>query len=491
MRKKRKYTALFSILGCSLIVLFGLMLAYEMGVQTANSGKMPPEEEEYYLPTVVTKRVAVPYGTQILPEMFIQSVESIYQVSFSYEKSPDVFQYGVQDVIVLVTDEIGNSAAVKAQINILNLKERLELNLGDALPEAEEFLEEKGSKITYVSDISGIDTSVSGEYSIVFMIDEDFASAVLSVGDYEPPVVVTKNVETWVNHPVTEDEFVISTEDTTKVEYVYEKEPDWNIPGEQKVTILAYDENKNLTRCETMLYLKVDDKSPVVSVSDVDVIVGGVVSYRKAVEYYDNASTLEEMVLTVDNSQVNLNEIGTYAVEYTVTDFAGNSTRVVGKVNIVEKTPVWNDEGMMQAKAEEVLNEILSEGMSDYEKAEAIFKWVNTKIRFINYSEKDNFLRGAYEGMFLMQGDCFVYAATSKYLLTLAKISNIDIRKADTNPAHYWNLVYIEDGWYHFDACPTREGKKLFLYTDAELEAFSSSRGNSHQYDKNLYPEIK
>ena len=93
MRKRRKYTALFSILCCSLIVLLGLMIAYEMGVQTANLGKTPPEEETYYLPNVITKRVAVPYGTQILPEMFIQSVESIYQVSFSYEKAPDVFPH--------------------------------------------------------------------------------------------------------------------------------------------------------------------------------------------------------------------------------------------------------------------------------------------------------------------------------------------------------------------------------------------------------------
>ena len=129
--------------------------------------------------------------------------------------------------------------------------------------------------------------------------------------------------------------------------------------------------------------------------------------------------------------------------------------------------------------------------MSDYEKAEAIFQWVNTNIRFINFSEKDNFMRGAYEGLFLQKGDCFVYAATSKFLLTLANIPNIDVRKITDNPSHYWNLVYIEDGWYHFDATPTREGRKVFLYTEEQLEEFSSSRGNTHVYDKSLYPEIK
>ncbi len=494
MRKKSKNRGLITVLLMSVMLLVALVVI--LGVNTKLNGSKDKEDtlskEEYFLPTVSTKRVAVSYGEEVTPEMFIQSVESIYNVSYSFEKAPDLEKYGAQDVIVLVTDEVGNSAAVKARLNIINLKDKLEVNLGDALPAAEEFLVEEGSKIFFVTDISGIDTSVPQNYSVFFVVDGEYAQATLSIDDYEAPTVTTRVVEEWLNHSVPVEKFVESAIDnSTEVEMDFKTEPDWSQPGGQSVTIVASDEKGNTAEYTTTLVLLKDTKAPVVSASNLDVIVGDVVSYRRAVDCYDNASPAEELTLSVENSQVNLNAVGNYEVTYTVTDFAGNSTSVVAKVNVVEEPPLWNDEALLKEKAIAVLNSILHENMSEYEKAEAIFNWVNKNIRFINFSEKDNYARGAYEGLFLQEGDCFVYAATSKYLLELANITNLDIKKSSVDPAHYWNLVYMEDGWYHFDASPNKEGVKLFLYTDAELEAFSSSRGNSHVYDKSLYPEIK
>ena len=129
--------------------------------------------------------------------------------------------------------------------------------------------------------------------------------------------------------------------------------------------------------------------------------------------------------------------------------------------------------------------------MTDREKAKAIYAWIKNNIGYISHSEKGNYTRGAYEGLFKYQGDCFVYAATAKELLTLAGIQNIDIVKATKNPSHYWNLVYIEDGWYHFDSTPRKDKSEFFLLTDAELEAYSSTHKNTHIFDRSLYPEIQ
>lgn len=494
MRKKKRYKGLLAILVFSSIVLICLVFVLHSNKEE-NIDSLENSESsvqgDYYLPSVTTKPVVVLYGTTVLPEMFISSVESIYEVSFSYEKEPNLNKYGLQEVIVLVTDEIGNSVAVKERLNILNLKDKLELNLGEALPVVEDFLVKEGSNISYITDISNIDTSVSKEYTIDFFVDGERVQSILSIGDYKAPEVKIKNVQAWLNQPIEIEEFIVSIEDISTVKYQYETEPNWSILGEQQVKIIVSDENDNVTVCDVMLTISEDTKAPTVSVSDLDVTVGNVVSYRKAISYYDNASSMEEMKVDIDSSNVNLDEVGVYDVTYTVTDFAGNVTTVVSKVNVMEEIPLWNDEETLQKKALEVLEEIVEDEMSDYEKAEAIFQWVNTKIRFINFSEKDNFMRGAYEGLFLQKGDCFVYAATSKYLLTLAQIPNIDIKKITTNPSHYWNLVYIEDGWYHFDATPTREGKKIFLYTEKELEEFSNSREDTYVYDKNLYPEVK
>jgi len=492
MRKKSKNKVLLIIFLFSLILLLCLIFALDLNNKIIFKDKENSKTEEYYLPTVSTKQVAVSYGEEVTPELFIHSVESIYNVTYRFEKAPDLQKYGIQDVVVLVTDEIGNSAAVKAKLNIINLIDELELNMGSPLPSAADFLAEEGGNISFVTDISEIDTSIPGKYSVLFKVDGTYAQAILSVDDYEAPIVTTQVVEQWLNHPVPVEAFVRSADDlSTPVEFAYKKEPDWSMPGGQQVVILATDTKGNVEECVTTLVLLEDTTAPIVSAGNIDVILGDVLSYRNAVEYFDNASPTEELILTVDNSKVNLNEVGTYGVIYTVTDFAGNSTSVEIKVNVLEEPPIWNDDELLKNKAQQILNNILSEEMSERDKAEAIFNWVHKNIRFINFSEKDNYARGAYEGLFLQEGDCFVYAATSKYLLNLANIRNLDIKKSSINPAHYWNLVFVEDGWYHFDASPNREGVRIFLYTDSKLEAFSTSRENSHAYDKNLYPEIK
>jgi len=255
--------------------------------------------------------------------------------------------------------------------------------------------------------------------------------------------------------------------------------------------VIAADSAGNSTRQTTMLLIKRDKKAPVVTVTDIDIKVGGTVSYKKAVSFFDDIDSKEEMKLSIERSTVNLKEVGTYEVTYTVTDCSGNSTSVVGKINVLEEAAVWENEEAIHEKAREILDSILKDGMTEREKAKAIYRWIKSHVGYIDHSEKGNYMRGAYEGLFKREGDCFVFASTAKELLTLAEIPNIDIVKATINPSHYWNLVYIEDGWYHFDSTPRHDKSEFFLLTDAELEAYSSSHRNTHIFDRSLYPEIK
>ncbi len=120
----------------------------------------------------------------------------------------------------------------------------------------------------------------------------------------------------------------------------------------------------------------------------------------------------------------------------------------------------------------------------------AIYNYIRRNVGYINHSEKGDWVRAAYEGLAKRQGDCYVYACTAKALLTRAGIKNMDIAKIPTRREHYWNLVDVGDGWYHFDTTPRTDHTVFFLWTDADLMAYSAQHYNCHNYDRTLYPEI-
>ena len=108
---------------------------------------------------------------------------------------------------------------------------------------------------------------------------------------------------------------------------------------------------------------------------------------------------------------------------------------------------------------------------------------------YIDSSEKDSWTNGAYQGFTEGQGDCFVFFATSKALLTRAEIPNIDVVKSDTShSSHYWSLINCGDGWYHFDTTPRYGGGSFFMLTDAEILEYSEAHRDSHIFDRSLYP---
>ena len=468
--------------------------------QDISTSPMPTETmaHDTDAPIVTTKKVIVfaedYINGSVLPEHFIEEImeESNYQIEVVTK--PGSEEFGNQTYQFIVKDFYGNSTSVEAEICILNLKKTVILEVGSEFPAASEFLYNEAGDVSFVTDVSRIDIMSESTREIVLLIDGQEAVATLKIQDTTAPDLVLIPVESWLNKPLEVNAFVNPEEtkdNSNAFEITYVTEPDWSAEGEQTVSITAADASGNSVTKETTLVIKKDTKAPVVSVTDIDVKVGGTVSYKKAVSYYDDIDSKEEMELSIERSEVNLKEIGTYQVTYTVTDCSGNATSVIGNINVLNEAPKWEDEDAIHEKAQKVLDSILKEGMTDREKAKAIYKWIKNNIGYISHSEKGNYIRGAYEGLFKYQGDCFVYASTAKELLTLAGIQNIDIVKATKNPSHYWNLVYIEDGWYHFDSTPRKDKSDFFLLTDAELEAYSSTHKNTHIFDRSLYPEIK
>lgn len=218
---------------------------------------------------------------------------------------------------------------------------------------------------------------------------------------------------------------------------------------------------------------------------DLDYFIGESISYRKNVTVTDNSQ--EDVPLEIDTSGVDFETEGVYPVVYTAKDAAGNATSVTVKLTV--RTRMYSLEEM-NAYADAVVAEIITPDMDLRDKAWAVYCYVVNNVAYITHSEKGDWIRAAYEGLVEKKGDCYVYACTAKALLTRAGVPNLDIKKIPTRLEHYWNLVDVGEGWYHFDTTPRPDHPTIFLWTDEQVKAYSALHYYAFNYDPALYPEI-
>ena len=136
--------------------------------------------------------------------------------------------------------------------------------------------------------------------------------------------------------------------------------------------------------------------------------------------------------------------------------------------------------------------------MSKRDIAWAIYQWSYNNIDYIGSADSSSAIAGAYEAFKYKTGDCFTYYAASEILLTRAGIDNMRVTRVGGNSRHYWNLVNIGEGWYHFDSSWRRNGDEFvcFMKTDAEVAAYTvdytarfPSHPNYYTFDPALYPK--
>ncbi len=244
-----------------------------------------------------------------------------------------------------------------------------------------------------------------------------------------------------------------------------------------------------------------DFEPPVISgAEDIQVKVNGTLSYTRNVTATDNSGEtfsfrVDNPNLWVDTSDVKISVPGTYRAVYHAMDSAGNESTAEVTVLVSKASP---DE--VFAMADQVLDRIITEDMDISQKAEAIFDYVHKNIGYKNKKGSD-YIESAYYGLEERLGDCNVYAATSRVLLTRAGIPNIEIHKyPEDGEPHVWNIVDLGDGWYHFDttvwhrdtADADARDKGIFMWTTARLKSSGSGAvRRQHVFDASLYPEIQ
>lgn len=441
--------------------------------------------------------VVLEYGTVCPPEDFVNHISDVQNVEVSYVNTPDFSRSGKSDIQLILTDASGNQTALKSSLTIIPVKKELIMEAGDALPSIHDFmldgtsLSTQSYVIEIVTDLSLIPTQVPGNYEILFRQQDPSGESItydtqLIIRDTVPPVLVLNKLDRYLTSDLLLEDFIAETKDATELTFQYETEPDQTKEGTQEVAILASDLGGNTTRGVTELTLIKDTEPPVIrGVSNIVAYKNKSVSYKNGVTVKDNCDS--EVILNVNADSVDLTTEGSYPVTYSAVDRAGNYTEAKATVTVIAET---YSEETIYALAQNVLDDILTPGMTDYEKLSAIYYWVRKSISYTEMDVKGDWLKAAYYGFNMHKGDCYIFCMTSKALLDAAGIKNMVIDTLPIKYVHYWNLVDIGEGWRHFDTTPRLAGGVFLYLDDASIKEYSDAHDNSHIYDKDRFPDI-
>lgn len=367
----------------------------------------------------------------------------------------------------------------------------LTIEAGSPLPDASFFFNGEENEVTYLSDTSKIDTSAPGEYKVELSKNGRKVSATLIVQDTKAPTATAVEVTVMNGASVKAEDFVQDIQDATAVSVAFEKTPDTATDGEQQVTVVLTDAAGNERKVTATLHVVGDTTAPqITGVKNIVTYAGDAVAYRNgitATDDYDNNPKLE-----IDSSAVDLSTPGTYKVVYTAIDAAGNTTKQEATVEVLVKQANHVPVETIYARVDAILDQFITDDMTDLEKAAAIYVWTHRGDHLIYGSAPDrtDYLQTAYEFLDTKKGDCFWFFAIQKLMFERLGIPTIDVKKVKNFPSdsnHYWLLVSVDQGktYYHFDNVWSRY---LFLVTDSKLNSFSKSCNNCFNRDESLYP---
>jgi len=341
-----------------------------------------------------------------------------------------------------------------------------------------------------------LDAYEVGEYDLNLSLNGAPFSVVLIIEDTTAPTATSVPVVINIGDPVDPDDFVTEINDASSIASVaFVNEPDVLSHREQLIEVIITDEYGNYSTFTSSLSIILNDEPPVITgISLIESMVGKEVEYGHGVEAFD--SFVREIAFSVDDSEVDIDKEGEYTAYYIAHDLTGLVTSVPFTVLIISVDPAD-----VIKQADDILEQILEEDMTDVEKIQAIFTHIRTLLTFEESDEKPlSIYEAAHHALDAKRGNSFNFSALAQVLLTRAEIPNMRIFRSSEHPSHVWNLVNpYNDSWYHFDSMPTSVrdiNNLMYMFTAEQADEFAEKLAERdsdpmyYDFDAELYPEI-
>lgn len=349
----------------------------------------------------------------------------------------------------------------------------------------DDFFDNKPEDARFITDVSGIDTKIPAVYGLKVAFDKYFDQEVrLTIQDTTAPTGKAVKQEFFTVDPFPDVEKCVSDlYDLNGIAEVKFRDgaPDVSAGGDFVVPVVVTDPYQNSTTIDVPMHVTKDSTPPVITGLKNNQMVrsGDEIDFREGITVTDDYDP--EPVLTIDASKFDYNKPGKYTVFYKATDRSGNVTE--SKITL----EVWQSSASdLKTKeaykyADQILKKI-KKGKNDAEYAKNIYKWVCRNLVYLGRAGHPTFEKAALAGFKDRKGNCWVMCCCYKVLLDRANIPNLIVSRANskvTRSNHYWNLIYVDKGWYHCDATPLYP---FFMKIDSQLDDF-------HTFESKLYPK--
>lgn len=344
----------------------------------------------------------------------------------------------------------------------------------------------------FVTDITGIDTTVPASYGLKVSAGDRIKvtrDVVLNIVDTTAPTAEAVPQTIYTDGLPAPENTVTNVFDLSSYTVAYaEQMPEILEGGEYDIAVKITDAYGNECVINVPFTVIDDHTAPLITgARDFESFIGDAISYMDGITVSDDYD--ENPTLEVDTSAVNVTEEGYYPVTYTATDEQGNSSSVTVTMHLRIKPERYYEPEELYELARQIIvdNDICDDSMSQMEQAFRITSWVSTHLHYMMDSDKCDWTAGAYDALTTMYGDCFNYMAMCRAMYGAMGIESITVERYPINiSSHYWNLINIDGLWYHCDACvflSMTDITFIFMYTDAELDPSNNS------YDPETLPD--
>ena len=175
-----------------------------------------------------------------------------------------------------------------------------------------------------------------------------------------------------------------------------------------------------------------------------------------------------------------------------------DDVRIMGEYTIRSTLPISDayksgDESKLDDREKEtlemasaVLEEIITEDMTDYEKELAVYQWMTTELKYdtgvlqvIPNTEAD--ADNPYGALKYHNAVCVGYATTFRMFMQMMDIPCMVVHS--TELFHSWNLVQLDDEWYHVDIYSDQNSAN---YANFNMNDEACAQG--HDWDRDFFP---